>query len=125
MQEVSINISIFVFLDEESKQYMAYCPSLDLIGYADTEQGVREDFEYVLNDYLKYCTEEETLEQDLTAHGWKLVGDTLAEPNFLSLLENNETLASLITTRKDYYCTHISRTLTKAANALQQGCTEK
>lgn len=117
MHEVSINISIFVFFDEESKLYMAYCPSLDLIGYADTEQGAREDFEYVLNDYLKYCTEEGTLEQDLVAHKWKLVGDTLAEPNFSSLLENNEMLASLITSRKDYYCTHISRTFSKPMDA--------
>lgn len=117
MQEVSINISIFVFLDEESKRYMAYCPSLDLIGYADTKQGAKNDFEYVLDEYLKYCTEKGTLEQDLTAHGWELVGDTTTEPNFLSLLENNETLASLIASRKDYYCTHISRTFSKPMDA--------
>lgn len=117
MQEVSINISIFVFLDEESKLYMAYCPSLDLIGYADTEQGAKDDFEYVLNDYLKYCTEEGTLEQDLMAHGWKLVADTTAEPDFKSMLENNDTLISLIASRADYRRTHISRTVNRRAYA--------
>lgn len=117
MQKITLEISVFVFRDEESKQYMAYCPSLDLIGYADTEQGAKDDFEYVLNDYLKYCTEEGTLEQDLAAHGWKAVAETTTEPDFRTMLESNEMLISLIASRKDYRRTHISRTLNRRVYA--------
>lgn len=117
MQKITLEISIFVFRDEESKQYMAYCPSLDLIGYADTEQGAKDDFEYVLNDYLKYCTEEGTLEQDLVAHGWSVVADTTQEPDFKSMLDNNDTLISIIASHADYRRTHVSRTINRRAYA--------
>lgn len=57
-------MSVYVF--KENDVFVAYCPSLDLSGYNQTEEAARADFEYVLHEYVKYQMQHDTLDKDLT-----------------------------------------------------------
>lgn len=49
----TITIRVGVCLFKEDNCYIAYCPSLDLSGYDTTEDKAKDDFEYVLKNWLK------------------------------------------------------------------------
>lgn len=72
MKEYEFNLGVFIFRDDDTNCYVAYCPSLELAGYADDEEGAKADFEFVFNEYLSYCDENGTLEEDLRRHGWEV-----------------------------------------------------
>ena len=67
---VDVSVSVYVF--EEKGIYIAYCPSLDLSGYDTTEESARQDFEYMLDEYMHSQLQNKTLHQDLVRHGWKV-----------------------------------------------------
>ncbi|MBQ8969265.1 MAG: hypothetical protein IJ064_05995 [Bacteroidaceae bacterium] len=84
---VSISVSVYVF--KEDDVFIAYCPSLDLSGYDTTESKARQDFEYMLSEYLRSQMEQNTLHEDLTRHGWKVGPRWATEPKFDELLSAN------------------------------------
>jgi hypothetical protein len=45
---------------------------LDISGYNKTEEEARHDFEYALNEYVKFQMEHDTLNKDLERHGWEV-----------------------------------------------------
>ena len=69
----SMKLSLIDYKDDEA--YYSYCPDLDLIGYGNNEQEAQESFKIVLEEYMRYTTENQTLIQDLKNHGWKITGD--------------------------------------------------
>ena len=69
-KEISISVSVFLFKEENA--YIAYCPSLDLSGYDATEDSAKQDFEYVLREWLREQMDNGTLYRDLAKHGWKV-----------------------------------------------------
>lgn len=68
--EIKVTASVFLF--KEGNAFIAYCPSLDICGYDLTEDGAKQDLEYVIKEWLKEQTEKDTLRTDLEKHGWKV-----------------------------------------------------
>lgn len=92
-KEISVSVSVFLF--KEGDTYIAYCPSLDLSGYDATEDSAREDFEYMLREWLKEQLANGTLQRDLARHGWKVGGDTATEPSVEDLLRRNRSAGKI------------------------------
>ena len=67
-----IDVSVSVFLFKEGDTHIAYCPSLDISGYDTTEERAKDDFEYMLREWLKEQISNGTLQGDLTRHGWQM-----------------------------------------------------
>lgn len=68
----TLEISVSVYVFKENDVFIAYCPSLDISGYNTTEEEARHDFEYALNEYVKFQLEHDTLNKDLARHGWEI-----------------------------------------------------
>ena len=73
---IHIDISVYVFKEEDV--YIAYCPSLDLSGYGESEMEAKKSFD-----------------SDLIHHGWRF-GKTIQYPKITSLIRHNETFKNLL-----------------------------
>jgi len=79
------NVDIYIFKEREN--YISYCPSLDIcssgVDFNDALKNFYEAFEL----YADYWVENGTLEEDLVAHGWKVVAHTAKPPCPQTLLD--------------------------------------
>lgn len=66
-------IEVILVLDEDSEQYVAYCPALEVSSYGDTEDEARRAFDDALAIFINDTTERGTLDQLLLALGWRLL----------------------------------------------------
>ena len=87
----NIKISVSVYLFKEGDTYIAYCPSLDLSGYDTTEETAKSDFEYMLKDWLKTQSENNTLRKDLESHGLRIEGNMANEPLIVDIIGKKST----------------------------------
>ena len=95
VKENSVNAELSVYLYKDDSypngdMYIAYCPELDLTGYDDTIEGAKCSFEVVLKDYIDYTIENNTLEEDLLAHGWTKKKGRISEPTYPSMLRKSQ-----------------------------------
>lgn len=81
---------------QEDGIFCTYSPALDLVGYGNTQQEAHNSWEVVLAEYLKFTVENNTLQKDLTKHGWTVSNDNLTPPPFTWLLVHNDQV-------KDFY----------------------
>lgn len=79
-----ISVSVYLFRDEQSNSYVAYCPSLNLCGNDLTMQSAKESFDYVLSEYLEDMVAAGTLESDLLSHGWSKTDCGFTAPSLKS-----------------------------------------
>ena len=56
-------VEVLLVLDDDSGQYVAYCPALEVSSYGDTEEEARAAFEDALAIFIKDTTERGTLDQ--------------------------------------------------------------
>jgi len=91
-----VEISVSLILFKEGEQVIAYCPSLDLSGYDQTEEKALADFDFMLSDYLETQVRQGTLREDLVAHGWSIEEAVGSEPSFTDMIETNQQLHQLI-----------------------------
>ena len=91
----SMKLGLIAYKDDEA--YYSYCPALDLIGYGNNEQEAQESFNIVLEEYIRYTTENNTLIADLKEHGWKIIGNgkKLMPPKMSELLQSNNDLDNI------------------------------
>ena len=77
----SMRLSLISYKDDEA--YYWYCPALELTGYGDDEKQAQESFKIVLEEYIRYTTENQTLNEDLNSLGWKTIqnGNNLSITN--------------------------------------------
>lgn len=87
----NIKISVSVYLFKEGDAYIAYCPSLDLSGYDNTEELAKTDFEYMLKEWLKTQYENNTLKTDLESHGWRIQDNMANEPLIVDIVGKQST----------------------------------
>jgi hypothetical protein len=84
-----IKVNLFMLIFTEDDNHIVYCPALNLTGYGKTEAHAKESFEVVLDEYLKYTTNKNTLVDDLRKHGWtikKNLRKPAIPPDFSELL---------------------------------------
>lgn len=67
---ISVHVEIVLF--KENKQWISYCPSLELSSYGDTQQEAKEAFDEALNIFLTEVERKGTLERELLRLGWQL-----------------------------------------------------
>lgn len=91
---ISIRVSVYTFEEDGSK--IAYCPSLDLSGYGRTKKDAAADLEFVLKHWLMDQMENNSLREDLAAHGWEMKSEDRAnEPSFADTVRRNAQLKRL------------------------------
>ena len=100
MEEVDIRameLILIVFKEEEG--YIAYCPALELCGCGKTKAKAQQSFKIVLEEYIKYTTENQTLIEDLIEHGWKIKekNKRLIPPKISELLQKSNDLEDIFT----------------------------
>lgn len=90
---VNAELSVYLYKDESypnGDMYIAYCPELDLTGYDVTKAGAKNSFEVVLKDYLEDTIKNNTLEEDLLAHGWTKKKGCISGPTYPSMLKKSQ-----------------------------------
>ena len=73
-------ITIQYYVYEQDGRYIAYCPALDMTSTGDDLNDVITQFYEHFQLYIECCIEDNTLLDDLKAHGWKLNGVTITPP---------------------------------------------
>ena len=66
-----VRVEVMLVLDD-SGQYVAYCPALELSSYGDTEAEAQQAFEEALGFFAADTARRGTLDQLLLALGWRL-----------------------------------------------------
>ena len=96
---IQAKVSVFVYLDTEypdGDMFIAYCPSLNLIGYGNGEENAKKDFEWMMDDYLNDMVTKGTLEEDLKNHGWTVVKESFSEPKISDMMSKSDELKDFI-----------------------------
>jgi len=66
---IEMRLSVILFQDDQ-KYFIAHIPILDLSGYGSSEEEAKASLDIVLRDYLDYAIDNNTLHDDLIAHGF-------------------------------------------------------
>jgi hypothetical protein len=92
---VKVNLDMIEYLEEGI--FYSYSPALDLVGYGHSESEARQSWELVLEEYLKYTLNKNTLIKDLESRGWRVARNkkTFTPPTFSWMLQNNSDLTSV------------------------------
>jgi len=87
----SMNVGMIFFKDEDGV-FLAYCPSLNLIGCGDTELEAKASFDIVFEEYINYTTENNTLIEDLSKMGWEIKGNNkkIVPPDIFKSLQKDK-----------------------------------
>lgn len=101
--EVSLSLIIF----KEDNAVIAFCPTLDLSGYGDSQTEAIKSFEFALEEFLRYTTNKKTINKVLSRLGWKQnIKQKTFSPPVLSDLLNKKYMANIINnndfTKKQY-----------------------
>ena len=66
-------ISVLKFVDKDTKQFMIFCPSLDITGYGATGKKAIEMLKFSILEYFEYLIKlpSKQIESELNKLGWK------------------------------------------------------
>ena len=66
-------LSVLAFVDNDTKQYIAYIPSLHISGYGATEQKAMEMLKYSLDNFGNYIASlpADKVSLELASYGWE------------------------------------------------------
>ena len=90
---ISMNLDVVIFKEDEG--YVAYCPALDLSGCGKNESMARESFKTVLEEHIKFTTENKTFVEDLRSHGWRIDGEKFNPPEISESLNRGSELSNI------------------------------
>lgn len=82
---------------EEDNIHYSYSPALDLMSYGKTPEEALESWEVVIEEYIRYGLNKNTLVKDLESHGWNIKKSQkrFQPPTFSWLLQNNDQLSEM------------------------------
>lgn len=91
----SVTLQVDILEYEEDGIHYVYCPALDLIGYGGSAAESRSSWKTVLEEYVNYTVNKNTLAADLQKHGWiiKINSKKKKEflpPTFTWIVQNNQ-----------------------------------
>lgn len=87
-KDYRFSLEFFVF--QENGLQIAYCPSLDISTSGMTFNDAVSNFYEMFQLYIECCVENNTLQDDLLAHGWKLQKRQMQPPTFAVLMKKPE-----------------------------------
>ena len=79
----------FLFFQEDGT-YIAYCPALDISSPGESFNETVGNFYEMFQLHIECCIENNTLHDDLLAHGWVLEKEDVLPPQFSSLVSKKE-----------------------------------
>lgn len=97
---VKVNLQVLVFKEENI--FFAYMPSLDLTGYGKTEEEAKESLTIVLDEFLKYTLDKNTLFIEMQRLGWKIKSKKkpMYAPQMSDLINSNEQLKEIVNSKE-------------------------
>lgn len=98
---VSLNTMLEVVFFREQPYTIAYCPALDISAAGNNQKQAKEEFAQVFAEYAEDCIKNNTLREDLSAHGWVIKDGTYNAPAMTQMLIGNDTLRDIVD-NKDY-----------------------
>jgi hypothetical protein len=90
---LSMDLTLLGFKDDNI--YNIYCPALTLVGCGYTEKEANDSFNIVLEEYIRYTTENQTLIKDLESLGWNMRGKKPIPPKISESIQTNEELENI------------------------------
>jgi predicted RNase H-like HicB family nuclease len=98
----SVKVSLQVLFFEEDNIYYAYMPSFDLTGYGKTEAEAKESLTIVLDEFIRYTLNKNTLFIEMQRLGWKIKSKKVPmhAPQMSDLINSNEQLKDIINFRQ-------------------------
>jgi len=94
--KIEINLQVFLF--EEDGLFFAYMPSLDLTGYGYKPEEAKDSLTVVLDEFLRYTLNKNTLFIELERLGWKIKSKKkpMHAPQMTDLINTNEQLKDIV-----------------------------
>ncbi|MDI1234864.1 MAG: hypothetical protein PSX81_11320 [bacterium] len=85
---IDAKLSLITFIDNDTKQHIAFCPALDITGYGSTIDRANEMFEFNLDNFYEhiYSLSPEKQNAELIKLGWKR--DAFKNKNYSSVSVN-------------------------------------
>ena len=90
VQQSEYRFSLEFFVFQENGLQIAYCPSLDISTSGTTFNEAVGNFYEMFQLYIECCVENNTLHDDLLAHGWKVQKKQMLPPTFAVLMRKPE-----------------------------------
>ena len=90
VQQSEYRFSLEFFVFQENGLQIAYCPSLDISTSGTTFNEAIGNFYEMFQLYIECCVENNTLHDDLLAHGWKVQKKQMLPPTFAVLMRKPE-----------------------------------
>ena len=97
---VKVDLQVF-FFEEESIHY-AYMPAFDLTGYGNNEEEARQSLAIVLNEFLRYTLNKNTLFIEMQRLGWKVKSKKkpMHAPQMSDLINTNDQLRDIVNSKQ-------------------------
>ncbi len=98
----SIKVDLQVLFFEEDNIHYAYMPSFDLTGYGNTEEEAKKSLTVVLDEFLRYTLNKNTLFIEMQRLGWKIKSKKkpLYAPQMSDLINTNDQLKDIVNSRQ-------------------------
>lgn len=114
---IEADLTVLTFIDKEGF-YVAYCPTLNLLDYGNSEEEAKANFAEMVSIYFETVREWGTLTKDLKRYGWDAKSKNqkkVTAPTLDDLKVSDPTYKSLIDSGTAY---NISRTQPRIQQAI-------
>ena len=97
-----VKLSLQVLFFEEDKIHYAYMPSFDLTGYGKTEGEAKESLTVVLDEFLRYTLNKNTLFIEMQRLSWKIKSKKrpMHAPQMSDLINSNDQLKDIVNSKQ-------------------------
>ena len=98
----SVKVDLQVLIFEEDNIHYAYMPSFDLMGYGNTEENAKESLTVVLDEFLRYTLNKNTLFIEMQRLGWKIRSKQkpMYAPQMSEMINMNEQLKDIVNSKQ-------------------------
>ena len=98
----SIKVDLQVLFFEEDNIHYAFMPSFDLTGYGNTEEEAKESLTVVLDEFLRYTLNKNTLFIEMQRLGWKIKSKKkpMYAPQMSDLINTNDQLKDIVNSKQ-------------------------
>ncbi len=98
----SVKVDLQVLFFVEDNIHYAYMPSFDLTGYGNTEKEAKDSLTVVLDEFLKYTLNKNTLFIEMQRLGWKIKSKKrpMYAPQMSDLINTNEQLKDIVNSKQ-------------------------
>lgn len=98
----SVKVDLQVLLFEEENTWFAYMPSFDLTGYGNTQTEAKESLTIVLDEFLRYTLNKNTLFIEMQRLGWEIKSKKrpMHAPKMSDLINTNRQLRDIVNSKQ-------------------------